>query len=51
MVGRGVAMEPLIGTTQTKFDSRSFVWLGSMNNEVSGFFIRQGAPAAGRQQG
>jgi len=46
MVGRGVAMEPLIGAAQTKFDSRSFVWLGSMNNEVSGFFIRQGAPAA-----
>src|SRR5262249_46968669 len=38
IVGRGVAMEPLIGATQTKFDSRSFVWLGSMNNEVSGLF-------------
>src|SRR5262245_15545229 len=25
IVGRGVAMEPLIGATQTKFDSRSFV--------------------------
>src|SRR5499427_5417296 len=46
MVGRGVAMEPLIGAAQTKFDSRNFVWLGSMNNEVSGLFIRQGAPAA-----
>jgi tripartite-type tricarboxylate transporter receptor subunit TctC len=48
MVGRGVAMEPLIGASasQGKFDSRKFVWLGSMNNEVSGFFIRQGAPAA-----
>src|SRR5262245_64069469 len=36
IVGRGVAMEPLIGASQTKFDSRNFVWLGSMNNEVSG---------------
>src|SRR6516162_694156 len=34
----------------TKFDARSFVWLGSMNNEVSGFFIRQGAPAANLQE-
>src|SRR2546430_2383281 len=50
MIGRGVAMEPLIGATQTKFDARSFVWLGSMNNEVSGFFIRQGAPAANLQE-
>jgi len=50
IVGRGVAMEPLIGATQTKFDSRSFVWLGSMNNEVSGFFIRHGAPAANLQE-
>ena len=41
-------MEPLIGASasQGKFDARKFVWLGSMNNEVSGFFIRQGAPAA-----
>src|SRR5207253_10790117 len=48
IVGRGVAMEPLIGgsAAQGKFDSRRFVWLGSMNNEVSGVFIRRGAPAA-----
>src|SRR5215831_6080853 len=48
IVGRGVALEPLIGSSasQGKFDSRKFVWLGSMNNEVSGFFIREGAPAA-----
>jgi tripartite-type tricarboxylate transporter receptor subunit TctC len=48
IVGRGVAMEPLIGASasQGKLDSRKFVWLGSMNNEVSGFFIRQGAPAS-----
>src|SRR5438874_3994510 len=47
IVGRGVAMEPLLGGTasQAKFDSTRFNWLGSMNNEVSGFFVRQGAPA------
>jgi tripartite-type tricarboxylate transporter receptor subunit TctC len=47
VIGRGVAMEPLIGgaAAQGKFDARSFVWVGSMNNEVSGVFIRRGAPA------
>jgi len=51
IIGRGVAMEPLIGgsAAQGKFDSTRFVWLGSMNNEVSGLFIRQGAPAANLQ--
>src|SRR4029079_12416335 len=46
MVGRGVAMEPLLGgaTSQAKFDSTKFAWLGSMNNEVSGFFVRQPGP-------
>jgi tripartite-type tricarboxylate transporter receptor subunit TctC len=45
-------MEPLIGgsTSQAKFDSRKFVWLGSMNNEVSGFFIRQPGPASTLEQ-
>ena len=48
IVGRGVAMEPLIGATASHgmLDSRKLVWLGSMNNEVSGFFVRQGAPAS-----
>lgn len=48
IVGRGVAMEPLLGgaSSQAKFDSTKFAWLGSMNNEVSGFFIRQPGPAA-----
>jgi len=48
IVGRGVAMEPLIGgsASQAKFDSAKFAWLGSMNNEVSGFFIRQPGPAS-----
>ena len=52
IVGRGVAMEPLIGgsSAQGKFDSTKFAWLGSMNNEVSGLFIRQGAPAANLQE-
>src|SRR6266446_10923064 len=52
IIGRGVAMEPLIGgaAAQGKFDSTKFVWLGSMNNEVSGFFVRQGAPAANLQE-
>jgi tripartite-type tricarboxylate transporter receptor subunit TctC len=52
IVGRGVAMEPLIGgsASQGKLDSTKLAWLGSMNNEVSGFFIRQGAPAANLQE-
>lgn len=47
VVGRGVAMEPLLGgsAAQGKFNASSFAWLGSMNNEVSGFFIRQPGPA------
>jgi tripartite-type tricarboxylate transporter receptor subunit TctC len=52
IVGRGVAMEPLIGATasQGMLDSRKLVWLDSMNNEVSGFFVRQGAPALGLKE-
>jgi tripartite-type tricarboxylate transporter receptor subunit TctC len=52
MIGRGVAMEPLIGgaASQGKFDSRKLMWLGSMNNEVSGVFIRRGAPGANLQE-
>jgi tripartite-type tricarboxylate transporter receptor subunit TctC len=52
IVGRGVATEPLIGgsAAQGKFDPTKFAWLGSMNNEVSGLFIRQGAPAANLQE-
>ena len=46
LVGRGVAMEPMLGgsASQAKFDSTKFAWIGSMNNEVSGFFIRQPGP-------
>jgi tripartite-type tricarboxylate transporter receptor subunit TctC len=52
IVGRGVAMEPLLGgnASQAKFDSTKFNWLGSMNNEVSGFYIRQPGPASTLQQ-
>jgi tripartite-type tricarboxylate transporter receptor subunit TctC len=32
---RGMAMEPLIGTSGVKFDSRKFAWIGSGTNEVS----------------
>jgi tripartite-type tricarboxylate transporter receptor subunit TctC len=32
---RGMAMEPLIGSSQTQYDSRKFTWLGSGTNEVS----------------
>src|ERR1700704_3914461 len=48
IVGRGVAMEPLLGgsASQARFDSTQFVWLGSMNKEVSGFYLRQPGPAA-----
>jgi tripartite-type tricarboxylate transporter receptor subunit TctC len=48
IVGRGVAMEPLLGgsTSQARFDSTQFLWLGSMNKEVSGFYLRQPGPAA-----
>jgi tripartite-type tricarboxylate transporter receptor subunit TctC len=51
IVGRGVAMEPLLGgsASPAKFDSTRFNWLGSMNNEVSGFYIRQPSPAASLQ--
>jgi len=51
ILGRGVAMEPLLGgnSSQGKFDSTKFSWLGSMNNEVSGFFVRQPGPAMSLQ--
>ena len=50
IVSRGVGMEPLIGASQSKFDSTKFAWLGSMNNEVSGFFIRQPGPVSSLQE-
>jgi tripartite-type tricarboxylate transporter receptor subunit TctC len=46
LVGRGVAMDPLLNgdAATAKFDATRFYWLGSMNNEVAGFFITSKAP-------
>jgi tripartite-type tricarboxylate transporter receptor subunit TctC len=48
IVGRGVAMEPILDAplTPPKFDATKFTWLGSMNNEVGGFFVREPGPVA-----
>jgi tripartite-type tricarboxylate transporter receptor subunit TctC len=35
MFGRGLAMEPLIGSSPTQFDARKLIWLGSGSDEVS----------------
>lgn len=35
LIGRGMASEPLIGTSDAMFDARKFSWLGSAANEVS----------------
>jgi tripartite-type tricarboxylate transporter receptor subunit TctC len=49
IVGRGVAADPMLNgnASNAMFDATRFTWLGSMNNEVSGFYIRQPSPAAG----
>jgi tripartite-type tricarboxylate transporter receptor subunit TctC len=46
LIGRGVAMDPLIygDASSARFDANKFYWLGSMNNEVAGFFITGTAP-------
>jgi tripartite-type tricarboxylate transporter receptor subunit TctC len=51
IVGRGVAMEPILDAplTPPKFDATKFTWLGSMNNEVGGFFVREPGPVAAFQ--
>jgi tripartite-type tricarboxylate transporter receptor subunit TctC len=48
IVGRGVAADPLLqgNASNAMFDATRFTWLGSMNNEVSGFYIRRPGPAA-----
>jgi tripartite-type tricarboxylate transporter receptor subunit TctC len=33
--GRGIAMEPLIGTSGASFDGRRFTWIGSGSDQVS----------------
>jgi tripartite-type tricarboxylate transporter receptor subunit TctC len=35
MFGRGLAMEPLIGSSPTQFDARKLLWLGSGSDEIS----------------
>ncbi len=35
IIARGMAMEPLVGKSNTKFDSAKFTWLGSAANEIS----------------
>jgi tripartite-type tricarboxylate transporter receptor subunit TctC len=47
LVGRGIAMDQLINgdSSTARFDASNFYWLGSMNNEVAGFFISGSAPA------
>jgi tripartite-type tricarboxylate transporter receptor subunit TctC len=46
LLGRGVAMDPIISgsATSAKFDASKFNWLGSMNNEVAGFFVSNTSP-------
>ena len=34
-IGRGLAMEPLVGTSETQYDARKFLWLGSGTDELS----------------
>ena len=41
---RGMAMEPLIGASNTQFDSSRFAWLGSGTSEVSVFVVWHTAP-------
>jgi tripartite-type tricarboxylate transporter receptor subunit TctC len=40
MFGRGIALEPLIGTSPAQFDATKFLWLGSGTDEVSVVVIR-----------
>jgi tripartite-type tricarboxylate transporter receptor subunit TctC len=35
MVGRGMAMEPLIGASATQYDARRYTWIGSVSDQVS----------------
>jgi tripartite-type tricarboxylate transporter receptor subunit TctC len=41
---RGMAMEPLIGASNTQFDASKFAWLGSGTSEVSVFVAWHTAP-------
>lgn len=46
LIGRGVAMDRLVygEKSPARFDATKLHWLGSMNNEVGGFFISDTAP-------
>ena len=35
IIARGMEMEPLVGASNAKFDSRKFTWIGSTTDEVS----------------
>ena len=52
LIGRGVAMDPLLnGAASTaKFDATKFYWLGSMNNEVAGFFVSDKSPVQDQKE-
>jgi tripartite-type tricarboxylate transporter receptor subunit TctC len=43
MIEGSIAIDPIIGAMQTKFDSRKFYWLGSSNSETGVCFIRSDA--------
>src|SRR5262249_18882363 len=47
LVGRGAAMDPLLSgdASTANFDATKLNWIGSMNNEVAGFFLASSAPA------
>ena len=40
MFGRGIALEPLIGTSPAQFDAKRFLWLGSGTEEAAVVVIR-----------
>jgi tripartite-type tricarboxylate transporter receptor subunit TctC len=40
MFGRGIALEPLIGTSPAQFDAKKFLWLGSGTEEAAVVVIR-----------
>lgn len=52
LVGRGVAMDPIVSgrSTTARFEATKFNWIGSMNNEVAGFFVSDRSPAQTLQQ-
>lgn len=35
MIGRGLAMEPLLGSAPAQYDARRFTWIGSISDDVS----------------